>query len=543
MEERKLLWGDFHKHLQDVERVDEILKEAKRNLDFYPLLCYPFIWLLQKSSGESVELGHPDSLHHAFSEVEKGGALLVESVDHLPQFDEWWQELTRAARDGNEPGDFVTLLGYEWHGDRKRYGDHNVIYFDLEEENPLDPTEKLPSLYRKLQKRKALAIPHHMGYKKGCRGKDWKYWDEELSPVAEVFSSHGSSETDPTDRPLLNNPSMSPGNSETSWRKALENGYRVGAIASNDGPGLPGGWGKGLAAVWAESLSREGIMEALRSRRTYGVTGDRIELKFYLDGAPMGEVLPVRDPENHQARFDVRCPGALDRVELIQNGRRTSCYYHRDRPYPEGEDQYNVKVDFGWGPTPRFGLQEGEFSWEGELRVSEGELTGVQGCFNRMGERADLKDGVAQWKIDLPRRDERDNAEPWSDLKQGVIFKVKGDRRTQLTFSGKVCGERFRLKKSLDELRKGSELFSLEEAAIRLIEEETGVREEEIINRDLYYFNAPKMKIHKAVATNERATCGTFELESLREGRNYAYLRVHQLNGQMAWSSPVWLDL
>ena len=28
----------------------------------------------------------------------------------------------------------------------------------------------------------------------------------------------------------------------------------------------------------------------------------------------------------------------------------------------------------------------------------------------------------------------------------------------------------------------------------------------------------------------------------LREGRNYYYLRITQINGQMAWSSPIWID-
>jgi hypothetical protein len=52
--------------------------------------------------------------------------------------------------------------------------------------------------------------------------------------------------------------------------------------STDDHLGYPGAYGEGLAAVYADSLTRESIMEALRARRTYAVNGDRIRLDFKL---------------------------------------------------------------------------------------------------------------------------------------------------------------------------------------------------------------------------------------------------------------------
>jgi len=63
----------------------------------------------------------------------------------------------------------VTFPAFEWHGDRTRWGDHNVLYF--EEGEPLDDEWELPDLYENLRGRRALALPHHTGYAVGNRGE------------------------------------------------------------------------------------------------------------------------------------------------------------------------------------------------------------------------------------------------------------------------------------------------------------------------------------------------------------------------------------
>jgi hypothetical protein len=74
----------------------------------------------------------------------------------------------------------------------------------------------------------------------------------------------------------------------------------------------------GLTAVYAGSLTRGDLFEAIRSRHTYATTGERILLEFRLGNAMMGDVVQVHP--SSPPTFDVRVVGtaALDWVELVR---------------------------------------------------------------------------------------------------------------------------------------------------------------------------------------------------------------------------------
>jgi hypothetical protein len=61
--------------------------------------------------------------------------------------------------------------------------------------------------------------------------------------------------------------------------------------------------------------------------------------------------------------------------------------------------------------------------------------------------------------------------------------------------------------------------------------------------RDAVYHNAHIINRH--IAIPEAGYTAQIELAQtdFAPGRNYVYLRVSQLNGQYAWSSPVWVDV
>jgi len=537
MEKLRLVWGDLHKHVHvnDMDRLDELAEDAKKNLDFYAFLCYPFVWYLQSRSGKIRWLGHPVNLHSVFSEVNKDGCLLVESVAPAQEIKRWEAKLRQAAKEHNKEEEFVTLLGYEWHGNRKKYGDHNIIFFDID--LPFEDESELPILYKKLKGKRVLVIPHHTAYKIRRRGKDWNIWDSKLSPVAEIYSSHGASEVDSFPMFLNNNYSMGPGCSKGSWQLALNKGLRVGVIASNDGWGLPGSWNKGLAGVWVTSFTREGLWDAFQHRRTYAVTGDRIELMFWVNDTFMGGVLNT-NVRPLIVRYKVSCLDKLDRVELIHNGRRVACHYYADTQREEaliGEVVCNIRIDFGWGPAKHYGFSDGTTIWDGCLEVKKGELLSALGCFGRRGQRLKTSGNLANWQIRLPYR----NGDRESEIKESIIFTVKGTSETVLKFSG----EGYDFSKKLRDLLYKSEVIALEDKTSKLIESEFGIRQDKIINDEVYYFNAPKIKLHRAVISSELKAEGFFEISHLGAGFNYLYIRVFQLNGQMAWSSPVWIKV
>ena len=87
------------------------------------------------------------------------------------------------------------------------------------------------------------------------------------------------------------NPHMGPGAGGSTYQSALDAGLHLGAVCSTDNwTNMPGHWGQGLMACLAEELTRDSLWEAFRRRRVYGVTGDRIELDFTCNGAPMGSI-------------------------------------------------------------------------------------------------------------------------------------------------------------------------------------------------------------------------------------------------------------
>jgi len=172
-DDQSLYWGDFHKHLtghrqgrigSNLDRAGEIIEHAKVHLDVYAPLCYPF---------ESYRIGRANGIG-------------VETVRQRPRFRKWWTEIEKLTDEYHSPGEFVTFPAYEWHGNRTRWGDHNVVYF--EEGYPLDDAWSIDELYTNLSDKKGFVIPHHTAYAAEHRSKDWQAFDPEVSPVMEIFS-------------------------------------------------------------------------------------------------------------------------------------------------------------------------------------------------------------------------------------------------------------------------------------------------------------------------------------------------------------------
>jgi hypothetical protein len=75
----------------------------------------------------------------------------------------------------------------------------------------------------------------------------------------------------------------------------------------------------GLAGVKADELTRAGIFSALQARRTWAVTGDRIDVvDFQVNGRPLGADVKAGPVE---VSFDIEGLDTLDTVDVIKNGR------------------------------------------------------------------------------------------------------------------------------------------------------------------------------------------------------------------------------
>jgi Protein of unknown function (DUF3604) len=264
----------------------------------------------------------------------------------LAEHPEMWQEIVRQTRRFNEPGRFVTILGYEW--TNWIYGHRHVLFFDEDEGHvfdSVDPEYDSPAkLWKALEGRKVLTVAHHTAG--GPMPTDWDIPpDPRFEPVTEIVSIHGSSEAMDSPCPV-GEPTTSDAAKETNRsrevgcvihspvpgnfvRDALERGYRLGFIGSGDRhDGHPGAYQidppqGGLAAILAEERTRDAVLAALRARRVYATNGPRILLRVALGGYGMGQSVPV--PEggklSDQLFVHVVAQTPLDRVELVRSGK------------------------------------------------------------------------------------------------------------------------------------------------------------------------------------------------------------------------------
>jgi hypothetical protein len=289
---QNIFWGDLHGHTS--------LSDGTGTVEDY------FIYARDVSALDVV----------AITDHDHWGVL---PFDGHPEF---WEETKTQTRRFHQPGRFVALLGYEWtswiHGHR------HVLYFEDEGEvySSISLDYETPTqLWDALRGKRALTFAHHSAG--GVIPTNWAIPpDPVLEPLTEITSVHGSSEA--LDSPKLIYDSV-PGN---FVRDVLDRGYRFGFLGSGDShDGHPGlahlvmGNG-GLAAIITDTLTRESVLEAMRTRRVYATNGPRILLRTALDGHPMGSLIPKPEAGSFGGELFVQviAEAPLERVDLIRSG-------------------------------------------------------------------------------------------------------------------------------------------------------------------------------------------------------------------------------
>lgn len=536
-EDYKLYWGDMHSniHSRHVEEIgaEKIVEGARKHLDFFPIAYYPRDF------------------------YEKNG-LHIESITSDVRHIEGWRKIQKAIANSNEPGKFVTFLGYEWHGHgkKKTYGDHNIFF--LKDFQSLERAQSLPELLEILKdlESKVMVVPHHTAYKPGRRGKIWDYYDQELMPVAEIYSSHGCSESEFSPFPMDSNADMGPRVSGGTIQDGLSKGYKFGFIASNDThEGYSGVWGKGLVGVYAEDLTRESLWRAFQKRRVYGVTGDRIGLNFSINEGLMGSVIEYTDPL--KIRTSIEGSDAVDYIELLRNNNVIATYSHSDKwNYPSSKRSDSsitakFRIECGWGPTARRGLRAGKKSWKGRLCLSEGRVLSVEPCFTHFGQDITKQDEEeVEWKFTTWPRDKAYEqvtppltatwpSETGPGSYQSLIFEISSPVDSSISLSLNDFEDKF----TIEDISQDSKLIGFEEETKRIIKSQVGLSEDEIENSDIFWHHAYKIKIYRAVPKEGYRVEWNYIETTPPKKENYYYVRVRQVNGQGAWSSPIWVSL
>ncbi|MBN1642508.1 MAG: hypothetical protein JXA09_14830 [Anaerolineae bacterium] len=534
----QIYWGDTHhntyqQYVQDPP-LDRVLQWASTYLDFYTGAYYtpayvtaPYHGAPDETSGvlEGGHLSETLPAHGAWSGVRLEG--LKEREALLREWDEF-QQVTAAW---DRPGAFVAFPGYEWQGNA-RWGDHNVIY--RREGHPIYTPDTLPELYDRLRAMQAIAIPHHTGYYVGQRAPRWEACDDTLSPFAELYSIHGCSETDEEWIGLRHNSHMGPGTGGGTYQEALDRGLRLGAICSTDNwTNMPGHWGQGLMACLAAELTRDALWDAFLARRVYGVTGDRIQLDFTCNKAPMGSVLP--HAATRRLRVAVRGSDAIDRIELLRNGRVISTHNHQgtwDAPSGENRSRYKIRIEAGWGPRPGE-IPLPDHPWEGTLSVANGRMVGWEPCWVTRDQGVPrLEGGTARFRM-ISRQSYVTRPSQGATLFE---FEAAPDAEIALQLNG------LQARGKVHEFAAHSRLLWYRDECVDRVRAATGVEPADARRGDVYYQLACKAKVHRAIPeAGYTASLACDDDEPLPGGAHYR-VRVEQRNGQRAWSSPIWID-
>jgi hypothetical protein len=527
----ELFWGDTHTNLHlgsthndsppelgantnlsseivaDLERSTE---HAQRILDFWCIAYYPYRYVWDRG-------------------------FRTETWRDPHEVDFAWGAVCETAEHHTREGEFVIFPGYEWQGNAE-HGDHNVFYYGGHP--PILRSSTLPQLYSEIRRLDdpAMAIPHHTGYLVGVRGKDWSVHDETISPFAEIYSKHGCSESDEELIGLRRNWHMGPGVTGGTIADGLEMGVRTGIIASNDSHhGIAAVHGWGLMGCYAEALTRRSLWEAFRAKRVYGVTGDRIELDFSVGGAPMGGEIEHRGTVRAEVR--VRGSDAIDRIELLRNNRVIATHCHSGLwPVPEGNERISCKlrIEAGWGATPQDIPDFPPRDWDCAIELSDGSVLAAEPCWKTGGQWIGSLGGrrceFGFHTVQNPPHDEVPS--------EATIFELTGTPSDVITIQ--LDGKTVTM--TLTEAMSKSRIVDHMDEMGDYVRRAHGIDPQTLERRDWLYFCGHKVKIHRAIPE-----CGfSASLEHVDTdpppGVNHYRVRVSQRNGQMAWSSPIWVD-
>jgi hypothetical protein len=283
----------------------------------------------------------------------------------------------------------------------------------------------------------------------------------------------------------------------------------------------------------AEELTRESLWKAFKARRVYGVTGDRILIDFRVNDGIMGSIIRTRG--KRLIRVKVNCSDALDRIEIIKNGRVIETYCHQGRwdlPRPGQRSRFKVRIEVGWGPRPNE-LEVPDRKWHGELTLDRGRIVGFEPCWISPGH------GQPQWQGGQLTFDMVSSSKNLKERYQNAnVFEFESEAGAKLKLGLSGLEETA----TVADLAEGSRILWYRDECVRMLEKLTGLKPGSPERDDIYYIMAYLAKIHRVIPeAGYQAEVAVEDDEPLKGETNYR-VRVEQRNGQRAWSSPIWVQ-
>lgn len=485
LKDQLFLVGDIHNHCgisYGHGSIEDAVEFASQQLDFFSVTG-----------------------HYAWPDIEKGDIPEDVVAYHRRGFERLrsnWDHY-RSVMNESKKGGMIAFLSYEYHSFLT--GDYTIVLFDRDGELPPPSSDgeeerHLLQLISNCSPDKGyIAFPHHIGYRTGYRGVNWKYYNDKASPLVEIISMHGASESDDAPLPYLH--TMGPRCSSNTMRHALDMGFRFGVLGNTDHHNAsPGSYGAGRTGLWCRERTRESVWDSLKSGRTVALSADPIEI--FLDS---------RDGELE----GFVC--GLDRfryVQLVSDGRVVGDFRGSD----SRGSTILVPFTFGWGKksTPcRWSVRIEADGLVNAIPRLRGEDV-VAPLDSPSGDRIPAhfrREGDA---IELAFQSDG-NANTSTDGTQGVLLETEQCSLIKVNIQAEWNGRSTSMERtySADELCRN-----------------------EMIEY-LFGFVSPCMKAGKAIGSSEASCHFRFPASGLG---TYAYLRVLEENGSFAVSSPVFFN-
>ena len=276
-----------------------------------------------------------------------------------------WTIIKDAAEKWNEPGEFISILGYEGDYDGEDGGHFNIYFIGKEGEMKnfkMIAGGSLQGIFDFAEENNALAICHHTG--RNVRGRDFsisRFGGKHIEPCAEVISQWGSSETRDSLRPIRKF-----GHPEDChyYDYAIKNGFRLGSLGGSDNHAtVPGGFvqmiypqmgGKiqfeypgAITGVFAKSLSRKDLFEGISERRCFASANDRLIMwVFHNDGDMGSEQVSSND------RISIKIMSGnspIREVHVVKNGQLFEKYgsFGLDEGFDKTKYLFEKDIDCG----------------------------------------------------------------------------------------------------------------------------------------------------------------------------------------------------
>ncbi len=404
-----------------------------------------------------------------------------------------WASIRRDTAKAERPGEFVAVLGCEWSPPTKDGGDRNVFYQQDEprmrrsgrhfaeiDEDP-EPDLMTAAEFHAAFGEKAVLCNLHVGGRP--TNLDWH--EPGIEPLFEIHSTHATSE----------------------WfvEDAIERGYRVGITAGADGVyGRPGadhpGWRQnrnvrsGLTGVYAVALDQTSLWQAFSARRCYGTTGERISLGVEIEGEGMGGEIEASGDEISVA-VCIAGTAALERVDVL---RQTDVIDSRQLAGADADGALRILWS---GAEKRGTAADQRVIWNGDLIAERGRFTAAAPVNFHTRE-------------DVVAVDDEGCRLRWTSAtagnRAGVLFHFDGPDDTRLSFRSEPC--QFDVLGA--ELRQGTRII-----------EAGGLKR--------------RVEIGPAPDTSASPDADLRFKIPVRVGTEAVWVRVIQIDGAMAWSSPV----